>query len=450
MKVCVKSSNIIVKPSEPTWNGILELSELDQTGTMMHVPTIYFYATSPQPPESLMETLKSSLSQVLVHFYPMAGRLNWATNNNTTTGRRLVLDCNSEGVILIEAESDGVLSELGDFYPQPDFDQLVPSAEYYTAPPIQKMPLFIGQLTKFRCGGWSLGLAISHVVSDGLGTSNFLHQWARLARGKPLSVVPFLDREVLHRVHKDPLVHMAVLEHYYYYNYYNFGGPPLIIGESSNKNEKKKETKVCVLRLSKPQIETLKKVGGANYTRYEVVTAHIWKCACKARNHKADQQTNLTMSVDIRKRMDPPLHNSYFGNAVIDVVTHGISGEVISMPLGQVARMIRETIDSVTPECVTSAISFLKGVSRGREEELPFSGNPNLSVTSWMSLPLHGLDFGWGEEIHMGPGNHTGDGDILILPSREGDGSLLVALSFQADHIEDFKKCFYQAAYMIT
>ncbi|XP_019188751.1 PREDICTED: spermidine hydroxycinnamoyl transferase-like [Ipomoea nil] len=452
MKVNVKRS-YVVKPSEPTWSGLLSLSELDQIATMMHVETLYFYSTpSTLSPDAIIDTLRLSLSQVLVHFYPLAGRLSWTSAGGSSA---LVLNCNAAGVVLVEAESDAVLADLGDFSPCPELNHLVPSVDY-SGDPIQDIPLFVGQLTKFRCGGISLGFAISHVVADGHGLCHFLSEWANLASGKPLSSAPFHDRRRLLRGVGESSSPQGgprrVFDH----------SPPLIVGQSSDESERMKETKVSTLRLSKPQIHALKAAANngrsynakpRDYTRYEVITAHIWRCACKARSHKPQQPTNLCFSVDIRRRMEPPLPDSYFGNAVVDVVIHGgVSGEIISGPLQDVASKIREAIDGVTSEYVNSSIDFYRNeVDVIKRQELLgvlFGGNPNLSVISWVGLPIQGLDFGWGEEIHMSPGNHDCDGDVLILPGPNGidgdDGSLLVAACLQVDHIQDFNKYFYQ------
>jgi shikimate O-hydroxycinnamoyltransferase len=76
--------------------------------------------------------------------------------------------------------------------------------------------------------------------------------------------------------------------------------------------------------------------------------------------------------------------------------------------------------------------------------EGPFYGNPNIGVVSWLTLPIYGLDFGWGKEIYMGPGTHDFDGDSLLLPSPNGDGSVILAICLQVAHMEAFKKYFYE------
>ncbi|PRQ18804.1 putative transferase [Rosa chinensis] len=451
-----------VKPSKPTWKGSLTLSEWDQVGTITHIPTIYFYKSNPNwvtPDDVIPNTLKDSLARALVSFYPLAGRLRWIG------GGRLELDCNAMGVDFIEAESDSKLEDFGDFSPSPEYNYLVPMVDYSL--PIHELPLLLVQLTRFKCGGVSLSLTISHAVVDGPSALHFISEWARLARGEPLEVPPFLDRKAMQG--GDSSSRTAAkpprLDHS------EFDQPPLLLGQSDNVQERKKKTTVAMLRLGKDQLEKLKRKANdsynlynnnyplgsttnrGSYTRYETISGHIWRCACKARNHKAEQPTALGVCVDSRSRMQPPLPQGYFGNATFDVIATSHSGELVSKPLGYAASRIREAIEKVSNDYVLSAIENLKNqpdLTRFQDlhalgsDQGPFYGNPNLGVVSWLTLPIYGLDFGWGKEIYMGPGTHDFDGDSLILPSSDGDGSVVVALCLQVAHMDAFKKHFYE------
>ncbi|KAA8522689.1 hypothetical protein F0562_009149 [Nyssa sinensis] len=441
-------ASYMVKPANPTWTGRLPLSEWDQIGTITHVPTIYFYRPAQDwltPRHTIINTLRDSLSRVLVHFYPLAGRLCWIGRG------RLELDCNSMGVRLIEAESKAKLDDLGDFAPSPEFEYLVPSADYRT--PIHDIPLLLVQLTRFHCGGISLGLMISHAVVDGQSALHFIIEWANLARGQMLCTVPFLDRRAL-RAGEPPAAPTR-------FDHLEFDQPPLLIGQSSTAEEQKKETTVAMLKLNKYQVEKLKKMAnegratdtGRPYSRYESVAGHIWRCACKARGHKSQQPTGLGVCVDSRNRIKPPLPPGYFGNATFDLIATDKAGELVSNPLGYASSRIREAIEKATDDFVWSEINFLKNqedlspfqdIHALTSAEGPFYGNPNLGVTSWLSLPIYGLDFGWGKEIYMGPGAHDSDGGSLILPDREEDGSLMIALCLQMVHMDAFKKFFYE------
>ncbi|KAH7572535.1 hypothetical protein JRO89_XS04G0271600 [Xanthoceras sorbifolium] len=452
MAVSYKGS-YTVKPVEPTWTGPLSLSEWDQIGTITHVPTIYFY----QPPfqnrlirDTIIRTLKDSLSCALVHFYPLAGRLRWIGQG------RLELVCNAAGVQFIEAESQRKLDSFGDFSPSSEYEYLIPCVDYTV--PIQELPLLLVQVTMFQCGGISLSFTISHAVVDGQSALHFISEWARIARGEPLAVSPFLDRKLL-RAGDAPALSRPLLDHN------EFNHPPLLIGQTNNIEERKKKTTVAMIKLTKSQVDKLKNMAtndgkslnstGRPYSRYETVTAHIWRCACKARGHKPEQPTALGVCVDSRSRMQPPLPPGYFGNATLDVIAVSSSGEVISRPLGYAASKIRKAIMTVSDEYVRSGIEFLKrqpDLTKFQDlhalggDDGPFYGNPNIGVVSWLTLPMYGLDFGWGREVYMGPGTHDFDGDSLILPSHDDDddGSLVVALCLQVSHMEAFKNHFYQ------
>ncbi|KAL8191567.1 hypothetical protein R6Q57_028298 [Mikania cordata] len=446
MRVFNKTS-CLVKPVDQTWSGKLALSELDQTGVTTHVPTIYFYKDSlEQDWLTVLQTLKTSLSSTLVHFFPLAGRLA------LITGGRLELECNAKGAHFLDAYTDINLVDLDTLLPSPIYHQLIPSIDYQNTP-LEEIPLLVLQVTRFVCGGFSLGLSISHVVADGQSALHFVSEWARVCRGESLETPPYLDRKVLRA--GDPPRTSVLIEHK------EFGSPPVLI-DQSGENERENETTVAMLNLTAIQVEKLRKKANQSqksdtshgYTRYEAITAHIWRTSCKARNHKPEQPTSLAICVDVRNKMRPPLPQKYFGNGIVTVIATGCSGEIVSQPLGHVSGKIRDVINKVDDEYVNSVIDFLKNQDdlSGFRELIPtngsddghFYGNPNVGVISWLWLPMYGADFGWGKEIHMGPGTHESDGDSLILHGKEGDGSLVVALCLQMRHMEDFKKVFYQ------
>ncbi|KAL0456442.1 UNVERIFIED_CONTAM: Spermidine hydroxycinnamoyl transferase [Sesamum latifolium] len=369
------NSNCLVKPGEPKWNGSLPLSELDQIGSIGYVNFILLYRPPQEwltPPEAIAENLKSSLSKLLISFHPLAGRLT------RIPGGRLQIQCNGIGVPLTDAESEATLDELKEFEQR----QLVPSID------LEQLPLVAVQLTRFNCGGVCVGVAMSHAAMDGLSSSHFYSEWARLARGKPLETQPFLNREMLGDGGRQPCSAASPPQ-----QPPEFDAPPLLI--SRNVEQESKENPGC---------------GGSSFTRFEAMTAHIWRCACKSRRHTPEQRTRLSISVDIRRRVQAPLPKSYLGNAVLDVVALDNAGVLVSKSLSYAAGRIRETINKVTND--------------------------------WLGLQFHGIDIGWGKEIYMGPADYGSDGDCMI--SSSSDGSVAVIVCLQEAHMEVFKKLFYE------
>lgn len=184
----------------------------------------------------------------------------------------------------------------------------------------------------------------------------------------------------------------------------------------------------------------------------------MWRCTCKARRvpDHDNQPTRVRILVDVRNRLNPPLPRQYFGNAICATVTSTcLYGDLLSKPLSYSAGKPREAIKTVTDEYIRSNLDFIASKKhvgglrssfdiRGLSTEAPFLGNPNLSLGSWMNLPLYDTDFGWGKPIYVGPGLLNMGGKSYILPSPVNDGSLIIALRLQTQHMDSFKKYFYE------
>ncbi|KAJ7955568.1 spermidine hydroxycinnamoyl transferase-like [Quillaja saponaria] len=443
------TSSYTVLPNEATPNIPMWLSESDQINPWSHAPSIYVYKPNLLISKPI-ERMRSSLSNILVHYYPLAGRLRWIG------GGRLQVDCNAKGVQLLEAESTKEMADYGDFKPTEAITHLVPKIDLHSNP-IEDLPLLVVQLTRFSCGGLCVGVAISHTMVDGLAAIHFINSWARLARGDELDKreLPFLDRTVLKSFEPPRFEHKE------------FNDMPLILGCSNTVLERKKETDAKLLSLTKEQVEKLKEKANQDrssmvvssrsqrpYSRYEVIAGHIWRCATKARLGDDHQPTVVRFTADIRSRLKPSLPANYFGNAILRTVTQTrFLGDIVSNPLSYSAQSIREAIGTMTEEYLRSQLDFITNQEnvdwlRASFHSLgcmkqPFFGNPNMSIGSWMSLPVYEADFGWGKPIYMGPGSLNADGKSFIMPGPGDNGSLIIALRLQTQHMEAFKMFFY-------
>ncbi|XP_061364408.1 spermidine hydroxycinnamoyl transferase-like [Gastrolobium bilobum] len=446
--VTITASYTII-PNHSTPNGRLWLCDNDHVGSPSHTATIYVYKAKHN--HEVIERMRTSLSQILMHYYPVAGRLSW-----TEECGRLELDCNAKGVILLEAETTKTLNEYGDFSPTYPIKDLIPTVDY--TQPIEELPLLLVQLTTFH-GDQSLaiGVAISHILCDGVAAIQFINSWAKLARGDTLAPhdMPFLERTVL----KFP--HPTLAQRF---DHPELKPQPLILGTSDFINEQKKKTTASSLKLTSEEVEKLKKKandqslkdGTKPYSRYEAVAAHIWRCASKARELDENQPTLVRTIADIRTRLNPPLPRNYFGNGLTRTVTTTCYvGEIISSPLSYAAKKIRESLDLLTNEYIRSQLdvifdqeklNFLRGFFLGQGERMiaPFFGNPNLLIVSWMSMPVYEADFGWGRAVHFGVGFLAPDDRVWIVQSPEGDGSVIVFMHFQIECMQLFEKFFYE------
>nr|KYP53836.1 Anthranilate N-benzoyltransferase protein 2 [Cajanus cajan] len=410
---------------EPLW-----LSDSDQIGHLGHVSTIYIYKAKHSG--DIIETMKNSLSKILVPYYPIAGRLR------LTESGRMEVDCNAKGVTLIEAETTNRFGDYKDFSPSESTKELVPEVDY--TQPMQELPLLLLQLTKFHGGeGLALGVVVSHPLTDGIALTHFINTWAKLARGETpeSNEIPFLDRKLLKLPNQSaPSVDLPEWKPV----------PKIPAGLEQNKRS------AALLKLTSSQVKKLKmannesmKEGARPYSTFEVISAHIWRCASKAREIGENQPTLVRFSVDIRNRLIPPLPQNYFGNALAKTVTPKCCvGDIISNPLCHASQKIREAVYVVTNEYIRSQLCSTLGqeqldyISKG----VPYSGSHNILLTSWISMPVYEADFGWGKPVHFGLAHVSQEDRAMITRSSDGDG-VVVSMHFQTSQMQLFKKFFY-------
>ncbi|KAK2407007.1 spermidine hydroxycinnamoyl transferase [Trifolium repens] len=318
-----------VTPNELTPNGRLWLTDLDQVVRRSHTPLIFIYKLKQNTENrTIVETLKTSLSKILVHYYPMAGRYCF------TNGGRIELNLNAKGAVLIEAETTKTFHDYGDFSPD-STKELIPIIDYNQ--PMEEVPLFVSQVTRFQNKDESFGFAIavgySHALSDAFGFFTLMNSWAKIARGETLepNELPFLDRTILKFSHTPTEPR---------FNHIELEPLPLILGRSDTDIESKKKTTAGLFRLTKEEFEKLKKKANEcdvpkdsrPYSRFEAICAHIWRSASKARELEENQQNVVRFNVEIRNRMIPNLPKNFYGNALIQTTAKGYVGEITSKP----------------------------------------------------------------------------------------------------------------------
>ncbi|KAK1260661.1 Vinorine synthase [Acorus gramineus] len=165
-----------IKPSTPTPPHLrtFNLSLLDQLFPAYWVHVILFYHGGDRSLNPAGR-LKRSLSETLTHHYPIAGRIR-----ESSPGGKIYVECNDEGVefseSVIDCDIDSVLSNP----PIEEFVHLIPVKHTYFS--IDE-PLLAVQLNRFKCGGWALGVCVSHRIADGISMSSLITSWATAATG---------------------------------------------------------------------------------------------------------------------------------------------------------------------------------------------------------------------------------------------------------------------------
>ncbi|KAL5701384.1 shikimate O-hydroxycinnamoyltransferase [Ranunculus cassubicifolius] len=420
MKISVNKSSMIV-PSEETPTCSLWTSNVDQL-FRGNILCVYIYKPDGSSNFFDVSILKDGLSKVLVPFYPIAGRVKWNTH------KRAEILCNGEGALFIEAESDSILEDVGDFAPGTDkLKHLTPTVHMSEDP--SSTPLLMVQITRFRCGSVAIVTSLDHTVADGSSGSNFFKSWSQVTRGSDITVPPFTDRTLL-RARDPPNPIFTHIEHH----------PPPTLKSSHQKDELQNDPtnrEIAMLTISCDQINALKAkckdhTNPIPFTTYEVLVSHIWRCACKARRLLDDQETKMSIATDGRTRLCPMLPPGYLGNAVFHMTPMSTSGDLISNPLLYTVKKIRGSILQSNNEYIRSAIDSLEKHNISSLDPDRFQ-SPNMGVTNWYSLRLYDADFGWGRPIYVGPVTIVSEGLGFILPNpTTKDRSFFLAISLNS------------------
>lgn len=138
----------MVKPAAETPRRVLWNSNLDLVVPSIHTPSVYFYRPNGAANFFDPDVLKQALGKALVPFYPMAGRLRRDDDG------RIEVDCNAEGVLLVEAQSNSVIDDFGDFAPTPELRRLIPPVDYSAG--IESYPLLVLQVCLFCFANFNL------------------------------------------------------------------------------------------------------------------------------------------------------------------------------------------------------------------------------------------------------------------------------------------------------
>ncbi|XP_076882672.1 shikimate O-hydroxycinnamoyltransferase-like [Bidens hawaiensis] len=420
MKVVVKESTT-VKPAKETPTVKLWNSCLDLIAPNFNTLTVYFYRPNGATNFFDIKVMKDALSRALVAFYSMAGRLIEGKDG------RIEIDCQGQGALFLEAESDGVIDDFGDFAPQPELLKLIPVVDCSLG--INSYPLLVLQVTYFKCGGVSLGLGVHHRVVDGMSAMHFMNTWSDMARGLDVHLPPFIDRTLLRT--RDPP--QPVFDHVEYH-------PDPTVPTDETK------TVYSIFKLTRDQLNVLKaktkEAYGStiSYSSFEVLLGHVWKCACKARGLQDDQTTKPKIEVDGRARLQPPLPPGYFGNAIFTAAAIMTSGEIQSKPFWYASSKIHDALAMMNNDHLKSALDYLEQHLDQKPEDYKHT---NLQVISWARLLVHNADFGWGQPFFMGPARLPSRGRCYLLPSPINDGSLSIIIGLEVEQMKLFNNLLY-------
>ncbi|TKW36972.1 hypothetical protein SEVIR_1G016500v4 [Setaria viridis] len=428
-----RSKPHLVAPACPTPCETKTLSDMDDhPGNRAYVPLVEFFVRDDDGlgPEDPAAAIEAALGEALVYYYPVAGRMQ------ETAGGKLAVSCNGEGVAFVEADAAVRLEELGTplLPPYPCVEELLCDAG--DAHVVVGKPIVFMQVTRFQCGGFAIGLRINHCIADGFGMIQFLRAVADVARGEAApAVLPVWERHLL-------MARAPPSTGYVHRKLMLLLKDPPAAGAGATPPA---ASVVCRHFLFGPaEISALRgRVAGyddlgASCTRFELLTAALWRCRVAAWGLADDQRAVLVFAVNVRRRWVriPP---GYYGNALVFHVVEADAGELRGRPLGHAVVLVREAKADTSEEHVRSTADFMASM---REMPPATYHEETYMVSDWTRLGEDEVDFGWARRV--GGGVAMPPSPLVSFNAKcvnsDGDESVIVTMALPEAVMERFEK----------
>eukprot|EP00250_Pteridium_aquilinum_P022186 c25318_g2_i1 orf=97-1431(+) len=423
----LKTSTVV--PTKPTERQLMYLSSLDLLfrDIIYNLRVLFYEQIGPSQYSQFVATLKQSLGEDLVHFYPLAGRLAMGEDG------RFVIDCNDAGADFVEAQIDASFEELqrDHFDFKPYFAELA-QLGHLTRSDLPHLPLLSIQVTQFLEGGVAVAISHSHIAMDGSSLWHFWISWSECARGLPLSKPPFHGRtslkpeKISHEIAKLMPFEMKPTQTFNV-------GVTLVSKVMHFTNE-------ALGKLKEMGIYAQSKVEGPKrrVSSLEVLFAHCWRHVTHARRLADEQELSFIVLADWRRsrpnsKTPPPVPENYFGNAVTWTSTSATPSILRNESFAATLARIADVVDECTH------LDTLHGTIHWLElHDTHFDLGPmcfpgiTMNVASSPRFPTHLVDYGWGSPTCARPIRVGSDGEICLFPSPNGGVDVCIKLDPQS------------------
>ncbi|KAJ3688447.1 hypothetical protein LUZ61_017611 [Rhynchospora tenuis] len=416
-----RSKPIIIRPAIPTPYEFKPLSDIDDQEALRFYNTGVIFC----PKNHLMsgqdpaQIIKSALEKALVYYYPFAGRIHEGPD------RKLVVECNGEGIVFVEADADVRLEDFGDAFcpPIPCHEDLLCVPETPVGDVINRPLLYI-QVTRLKCEGFIFGIQHCHCMADSSGIAQFLAALGELARGANCpSVQPLWAREILsarvmtHITHRHP-------EYDYTPEKYSLPYDSLV---HRSFFFSQKEISVLKEHLS-PKLRRFA-------TKFELIAACLWKCRTIAVGYNPREKVRLMFVVDARGKRSLKIPKGYYGTALAFPVAEAEAGELCQHQLSYAVQLVTEAKARATADGYMQSVADLL-VSKGRPH---FAMDSRTFLVSELTHNgLEGIDFGWGKPVYLGPATVSIASYCIGMQNKKGERGIRASMHLPECAMERF------------
>ncbi|XWS54539.1 hypothetical protein CRYUN_Cryun10bG0097600 [Craigia yunnanensis] len=398
----------LIKPSNPTPNHLrdLKLSCFDQIAPPTYGSFIFFFPADScirtSSKDERLEKLENSLSEVLISFYPLAGRI--VQDRNT-------IDCSDQGAEYLEAQ---VNANLNQFILEELDAKLLNHLVPYPNELVFTPTVLAVQINKFDCGGLAIGASLSHKFADGYTIFSFLNGWAT-------SCSIGVDRVDCLSFETGSLLPAR---------YTAMHKIPVPDDHLENLITRRFIFSAAAISALKAKAVTLGGDSGLKSqqpTSLQLLIAIIWKARIALAQAK---QGSLRDSLQIipynfRRKTAIPIPPNAAGNLFRNVIVRFTANDR-KLELQHLVNLIRNEIKYATESFAKAEQAedlFLSATNSSREihEEL-IKGNTDICVlTSLSKFPYYEADFGWGKPVWIAS-VHKPVEMVLLMDTRFESG----------------------------
>ncbi|KAI7728466.1 hypothetical protein M8C21_030018 [Ambrosia artemisiifolia] len=426
----IKPKFLLEEAKKPTylspWDLAMMSTHYIQKGLLYPLPDNQHFSLN-----TFLDDLKDSLSATLTHFHPLAARLATLKHQNPPSLAIFINPDNSLGARFIHSS---VNLTVNDILTPTDVPSIVHSFfDHHKAISHDghKLPLLSVKVTKL-IDGIFIGCSANHMVVDGSAFWHFFNSWSEVFRSKR-------ENNLLHHISRPPVIERWIPE----------GCDKIITLPFTSDDQFIERPNHSLLRerffhFSKDSLLKLKakmnyECNTTKISTLQALSAVVWRCVTRARGLTGEQETGCRMAADNRKRLSPPLPETYLGNSLHSVRAIATAGQLLHHNIGWAAWRLHQAVanhdDRVVREFVDSWLRnpFVYTVSRFFD--------PNcIQIGSSPRFDMYGNKFELGEGLAVLSGYaNKFDGKVTVYPGRDGGGSMDLEICLLPENMQAFE-----------
>ncbi|GKE17361.1 malonyl-coenzyme A:anthocyanin 3-O-glucoside-6''-O-malonyltransferase-like protein, partial [Tanacetum coccineum] len=401
------------------------------------VHNLFFYElplTKTEFLETIVPSLKNSLSITLQHFFPFVGNLFIYPNPKKPEIRYV----EGDSIAVTFAECNLDFDDLTGNHPRvcDKFYHLIPllgqpeKTSDYT-----KLPIFAVQVSFFPNCGFSIGMTNHHTLGDASTRFFFLKAWISITRsGTDESFLANGTLPIYDRLEENPKLAERFLKFAKYETHKEDYQHQILSGPTDKVRATFVLTRNVLNQLKKSVSTELPTL--AYVSSFTVACAYVWSNI--ATSHDDDLQM-FCFAIDCRSRLNPPVPANYFGN----VLTGCVALEKPTM-LTEKEGFIHAA--KLLGERLHSTLTNKNGVFKELESDIDAfaDGFPTtvIGVAGTPKLKFYDIDFGWGKPKKVETVSIDYNGSISMNACKESNDDLEIGVCLPVDEMKTFVRTF--------